>query len=495
MSRADNTRFDTWQEIAAYLQKDVRTARRWEHERGLPVRRAPGGKHGAVFAYRSEIDAWLASGSHHDRHEGQSEAEIFDNQDHPDEQTEGVRQSEAILNGPGSQQVVSSPHKSSNSKRDERTHDTVSDGSFGKAKRPSMLLYSTVILGLVVIVAGLALALMFLRAKIPHTEVSYSGLPSIVPPRIEHWLRVSLVNDLPTAVRGPFQQLVTVNSSLYSANEASNLRNIAFFDSGGKILASWLESGNSNLSQRSVYWIQLPEGMPASKVVNIYMGFAAKETNLFDGKNTGEAPGLSPTYGQYDNGGNVFPHYANFAENSLPPGWYSGFTEPGHGEVRVNNGVLLGHNGRGGGTVFLGSDWSVKHNITEMDLLSEHTEEGQIMILVCSASPTHYRWTPNSIGFQNTSGLEIERNNSGTPAILATATLNPTLPSVIGFQERTLFVDYQPVVQIDSQICGGEYLAMSANTGRMAAFSFDWIRMRVPPPNGVMPIVIFGELN
>jgi hypothetical protein len=52
-------RFDSWKEIAAYLNRDLRTARRWERDRGLPVHRVPGTEHGGVFAYRSEIDAWL----------------------------------------------------------------------------------------------------------------------------------------------------------------------------------------------------------------------------------------------------------------------------------------------------------------------------------------------------------------------------------------------------------------------------------------------------
>jgi hypothetical protein len=52
-------RLDSWKEIADHLKREVRTASRWERERGLPVHRAPGGKRGAIYAYRSEIDAWL----------------------------------------------------------------------------------------------------------------------------------------------------------------------------------------------------------------------------------------------------------------------------------------------------------------------------------------------------------------------------------------------------------------------------------------------------
>lgn len=50
---------DSWKRIADYLKCDERTARRWEKDRGLPIYRVPGRGRRAVFAYRSEIDAWL----------------------------------------------------------------------------------------------------------------------------------------------------------------------------------------------------------------------------------------------------------------------------------------------------------------------------------------------------------------------------------------------------------------------------------------------------
>src|SRR5512140_122990 len=53
-------RLDSWKEIARYIGRDVSTAIRWERERGLPVRRVPGGKRGSVYALTDEIDRWLA---------------------------------------------------------------------------------------------------------------------------------------------------------------------------------------------------------------------------------------------------------------------------------------------------------------------------------------------------------------------------------------------------------------------------------------------------
>ena len=56
-SRLRGERLGSWKEIAAYLERDLRTVRRWEREKGLPVHRVPGGERRAVFAYRAEIDA------------------------------------------------------------------------------------------------------------------------------------------------------------------------------------------------------------------------------------------------------------------------------------------------------------------------------------------------------------------------------------------------------------------------------------------------------
>lgn len=56
-ARPDNL-LDSWKEIAAYLDREVRTVQRWEKKEGLPVHRQIHEKLGTVYAYRSEIDAW-----------------------------------------------------------------------------------------------------------------------------------------------------------------------------------------------------------------------------------------------------------------------------------------------------------------------------------------------------------------------------------------------------------------------------------------------------
>jgi Tol biopolymer transport system component len=58
----EKDRLDGWKAISEHLGWHSRTVMRWEHLRGLPVHRVPGGHRNAVFAFRQEIDEWLKSG-------------------------------------------------------------------------------------------------------------------------------------------------------------------------------------------------------------------------------------------------------------------------------------------------------------------------------------------------------------------------------------------------------------------------------------------------
>ena len=50
---------NSWKEIAAYLDRGVRTVQRWESALRLPVHRPTGKNRSAVLALREEIDDWL----------------------------------------------------------------------------------------------------------------------------------------------------------------------------------------------------------------------------------------------------------------------------------------------------------------------------------------------------------------------------------------------------------------------------------------------------
>src|SRR5438045_217532 len=54
-------RLESWKQIAAYLDRHVTTVRRWENQESLPVHRHAHSKLDSVYAYPSELDAWIES--------------------------------------------------------------------------------------------------------------------------------------------------------------------------------------------------------------------------------------------------------------------------------------------------------------------------------------------------------------------------------------------------------------------------------------------------
>jgi excisionase family DNA binding protein len=61
----------SWKEIAHYLGVNVRTAQKWERERGLPVHRAAGAR-SRVSADTAGLDAWKQQLAHMANHEDRS---------------------------------------------------------------------------------------------------------------------------------------------------------------------------------------------------------------------------------------------------------------------------------------------------------------------------------------------------------------------------------------------------------------------------------------
>jgi len=58
---APEDRLDSWKEIASYLSRDVTTVQRWEKREGMPVHRHQHDRIGSVYAFSSELDAWVQS--------------------------------------------------------------------------------------------------------------------------------------------------------------------------------------------------------------------------------------------------------------------------------------------------------------------------------------------------------------------------------------------------------------------------------------------------
>ena len=91
MSRTHDTRLDSWKAVAEFLHIDIRTARRWEKERALPVYRVPGGGRRAVHAYVSELEDWLRS-------DNQLRSDSYDPLQTQDQPAHGKMPSQSLAN-------------------------------------------------------------------------------------------------------------------------------------------------------------------------------------------------------------------------------------------------------------------------------------------------------------------------------------------------------------------------------------------------------------
>ena len=86
-------RLDSWKEIASYLKRDVTTVQRWEKREGMPVHRHLHDRMGSVYAFSSELDAWVQSRRLRlaAEEERQAEAPSVAESDHLSKWTAGTR--------------------------------------------------------------------------------------------------------------------------------------------------------------------------------------------------------------------------------------------------------------------------------------------------------------------------------------------------------------------------------------------------------------------
>ena len=152
---------------------------------------------------------------------------------------------------------------------------------------------------------------------------------------------LSVNNLASSSTPSPFQEGVYVDTNTYSAylNSNSNMQNVEFTYSNGAVIPSWYEGTYTNSIDSvnqpdALFWLNL-NGIGGSSSETIYLNFAYPlSNNLFNANTVGEAPQLSSSYGQYDNGGTVFTQYGGGGST----GW-SKFTFIG-GSWTTSNGYL-----------------------------------------------------------------------------------------------------------------------------------------------------------
>ncbi len=158
-----------------------------------------------------------------------------------------------------------------------------------------------------------------LTVKASSTVAVLQPKPSTVPSGILTYVPITITNSQTAATPAPFQQMVQFSESSYSnyLTYNGNIANFEFFTGSGSVIPAWIES---NSSGTITVWLNLANGVPASNSITVYLGFASASTNLLSSSGTtgiGEAPQLSSTYAEYDDGASVFLAYFNMQSNPI----------------------------------------------------------------------------------------------------------------------------------------------------------------------------------
>ncbi|MEM3846783.1 MAG: DUF2341 domain-containing protein, partial [Candidatus Parvarchaeota archaeon] len=296
---------------------------------------------------------------------------------------------------------------------------------------------------------------------------------------------ISISNNQGTATPAPFQQLITISPvQLGSNNFSADLGNIRFYSDPAltQPLYAWVESGNSNTVSATNIWVKLPNGIPANSTVTIYMALGSVGAE-YDGVYMGEAPQLSPTYGQYDNGANVFNFYDNFAGTVLSSNWSSS------GSITVNNGVFIS-----GSAVASEIDSIPSFGISVLDwygYASTPTGSDYWINLGLQNSTYANGWFTwngqNNYGY----GYVILSNGSTTVTYTSTPTNTNHIFSVAENGSIAYYLlDYNQQSNSYPSLTPDYILfrnGASTSGGGGANVFVQWTRIRSYPPNGVMP--------
>jgi len=318
--------------------------------------------------------------------------------------------------------------------------------------------------------------------------------------------QISVVNTQSQATPTNFQQLIQTTLQYPSG--------VRFWSPIDGWLYGWLESLSS--TNQANIWVKIPSSIPANGVYQIYM---VEDSSLnFDGNYWGEAPNLSSTYGQYDNGANVFDFYDNFAGTSLSSKWTSGTSG---GTISVDNGLTetLPYNAATGSYVYVSTS---SYTITSAQIVESYANLNGFdttNFRIVPVALTQYNNAPwhadnstneNAVGWagdaQATTTVSAETTTSTASDAFETSQITSTsayqLWGVIYPNTGSVSVQYNYnnwgstttyVPATPLYITMSNYINPS-QTVHPTTYPINvyYIRARTYPPNGVMPSVNIG---
>lgn len=327
----------------------------------------------------------------------------------------------------------------------------------------------------------------------PPTVTGTSGGASLTSYKFE----INITNSQTVATPAPFQQMLNITSSsaMWSyIDQASGQfgQNLEFTYPNGTIIPSWLESYSlTHTPAYGIWWIKLNAGISASSKITIYAVVAPTSTNFFNTINVGEAPQLSSTYAEYDDGASIFLYYWNFAGTSLPSGWTSSGMS-----VTVNNGVVAQASTSG--------TWGATYYNTQLnpetDVLDAYAYFTGLVGNSGGAEQT-IGWGPYSSNIQyllgdaqSTTEYSLATyNGAGSNTLISggsTSAYQVWSVGSAGTSYAYLTLNYKTTVTTttDYTPTTTDYVSFNSMTNSYY-IKIQWLRVRAYPPNGVMPTV------
>ena len=332
----------------------------------------------------------------------------------------------------------------------------------------------------------------------------FIGVASAQPANIVSYYPVYLNNTQTSATPAPFQAMITANlSTMSNITYSSSFSNMEFYYSNNTIIPSWIES---NSSGNLTIWLNISAGIPASTNETVYMGLSNSTTNMLNNSTNGEAPQLSPSYAEYDDGASVFKFYDNFAGTSLNTSKWtvSGIT------YTVNNGFSATATSVEGYIIsknvainpatniidFYGTNFQTTTDWTAVGAIdggeTGATSGSGLGSMIIAGYPTASQtngWQRDSSSLTASAAMQT----SSAPAVWTVEPVSSTSTNFyINYGNlQTVSADADTYPLYEGLIAAG---ASDAAYTFPEAVTITWYRVRAYPPNGVMPSVTFGSV-
>jgi hypothetical protein len=322
------------------------------------------------------------------------------------------------------------------------------------------------------------------------------------------YVPITITNNQGDASDATFPCMITINSSAYGAYIWANWSNVEFSTGScatGTILNSWVETNCTNSSAYTVVWVQLVSSISGSGGQQIiYMDIMDGNVMAVAGP-SGEAPQLSSSYGQYDDGALVFSFYDNFSGTVLNAGTWDTSGSPTY---TVSNGLTF--NASVSDTDIFTKDATFGNNSSTSVLDFYGNWIGEESSLSGAQTTIAYMVMSNThqIGFNNF----LTSNWPQTPN-----TMFGCFVCSWGGANFALGYNYSTAENVYTVMFNSSLVTSSVSYGSVASTSADipsppfvicvrgvtaicndmfiqWVRARDYAPNGIMPSASFGSL-